>query len=332
MFSSDDSSSDDDDRNAFLKQMQEQKQPQSPSTEPRGTPTSTPSEVENHANKLLNEIDDTSDDVARAGNDPEHRAQVERLRESARRVRESARQSRRQRSRSRSHSPRRSRSASLRVDNAGEDEPPLLVEPPPLPPAADDGAEPVSPDAPVSSDSTVTTTTTSIGDFFRKIGTHLQSGMDSANDIDSSATVHVARQVEGVTYTSAAPYRIVFFVLKAFVLACVAVYTFTINTNRCHCAADVRKPLVQWGSVVALVMAVVALVYPKVYSDAPALKLVMMVVSLLVAYGVITYFPMLQHRGCECARPDDWRRWVVEGAVYLVLVLFVLAVVGVGVV
>ena len=329
MRSSDDSSSDD--SNAFWNKMQPPHD---------DTPTSTPTEVETHANKLLNEIDHTSDDVARAGNDPEHRAQVERLRESARQVRESARKSRRQRSRS----ARRSLREQVAHDAASTqlDEDPLLVEPPEVADTPDKPDTPADkpdtpadkPDKPAEPDANppAEPASTSVGDFFRNIGTYLQSGIDTANEVDSTATVNVARQVEGVTYTGAAPYRIVFFVLKAFVLACVAAYTFTINTNRCRCAADVRKPLVQWGSIVALVMAVVALVYPKVYSDAPALKLVMMVVSLLVAYGIITYFPMLQHRGCECARPDDWRRWVVEGAVYLVLVLFVLAVVGVGVV
>ena len=370
MFSSDESSRSrsesgtrNDERSTSRRQSQQQQQRQE-------NATSIPSEVEHHAKKLLDEIDDTSEEVIRAGNNPEDRAQVERLRESVRQVRESARQSRRQRSRSRSNSPRRSRSRSRSrsaqrnntdkiakdadefmladkdpleaypltkdddVDEAAlitpEKPAPTPEKPAPTPETLTEPATPFS--FQTQAENTTTSVTTSVGDFFRKLGTHLQNGIDAANDIDSSATVHTARQVEGVAFTGALPYRIVFFVLKSFVLACVAAYTFSINTTRCHCAADLRKPLVQWGSVIALVMAVVALVYPKVYTDAPVLKLVMMVVSLLVAYGIITYFPSLQHGRCECARPNDWRRWVVEGAVYIVLILFVLAVVGVGVV
>lgn len=160
------------------------------------------------------------------------------------------------------------------------------------------------------------------------VANHLTNAIAVSNDIERSITGSVHEQIE---HTSRWVHGVVFYVLKAFVLVCLVVYAFTVDTQRCECAANFRKPLIQWGGLLTLVMVVVALVYPQVYTTVPVLRVVMLLLTLVVAYGVVTYFPILRDKRCRCAGGDDWRRWVVEYSVFVVLALFLLGVGGVSV-
>jgi hypothetical protein len=119
------------------------------------------------------------------------------------------------------------------------------------------------------------------------------------------------------------------YVLKVGVLLCVLAYTFSIDTVRCKCADTPRKLLVQCTASVVLAMLLAVLVYPRLYQTIPILKMLMMVTTLLLVYGMVTYFPVLANKeACPCAKVT-WQRYVAEYSVYGVLLLFVLALVGV---
>jgi hypothetical protein len=118
------------------------------------------------------------------------------------------------------------------------------------------------------------------------------------------------------------------YVLKVGVLLCVLAYTFSIDTVRCKCADSPRKLLVQCTASVVLVMLLAVLVYPRLYRTVPILKMLMMVTTLLLVYGMVTYFPVIDNKACPCAEVT-WQRYVAEYSVYAVLLLFVLALVGV---
>ena len=176
--------------------------------------------------------------------------------------------------------------------------------------------------------SAVTSATDSAHSIFQSTTSHLKDAIAASNDIDRSLTTAMHRNVDAASRWAGG---IVFYVLKAYVLVCLVVYTFSVDTARCRCADNVRKPIIQWGGLVTLVMVVVALVYPRVYTVVPALKVVMLLLTLVVVYAVVTYFPILRDKSCRCAGRDDWRRWVVEYSVFIVLGLFLLGIGGVSV-
>ena len=176
--------------------------------------------------------------------------------------------------------------------------------------------------------SAVTSATDSAHSIYHSTTSHLKDAITTSNDIDRSLTTTMHQHVDAASRWAGG---IVFYVLKAFVLVCLVVYTFSVDTARCRCADNVRKPIIQWGGLVTLVMVVVALVYPRVYTVVPALKVVMLLLTLVVVYAVVTYFPILRDKQCRCAGRDDWRRWVVEYSVFIVLGLFLLGIGGVSV-
>ncbi len=176
--------------------------------------------------------------------------------------------------------------------------------------------------------SAVTSATDSAHSIYHSTTSHLKDAITTSNDIDRSLTTTMHQHVDAASRWAGG---IVFYVLKAFVLVCLVVYTFSVDTVHCRCADNVRKPIIQWGGLVTLVMVVVALVYPRVYTVVPALKVVMLLLTLVVVYAVVTYFPILRDKQCRCAGRDDWRRWVVEYSVFIVLGLFLLGIGGVSV-
>ena len=176
--------------------------------------------------------------------------------------------------------------------------------------------------------SAVTSATDSAHSIYQSTTSHLKDAIAASNDIDRSLTTAMHQHVDAASRWAGG---IVFYVLKAFVLVCLVVYTFSVDTARCRCADNVRKPIIQWGGLVTLVMVVVALVYPRVYTVVPALKVVMLLLTLVVVYAVVTYFPILRDKSCRCAGRDNWRRWVVEYSVFIVLGLFLLGIGGVSV-
>ena len=122
-------------------------------------------------------------------------------------------------------------------------------------------------------------------------------------------------------------YTATYFVAKLFLLACLVGYTAGLDPEACPCAEDGRKYVILWGGGVVMGLCLVAVALPDVFRQNPMLKAVLMALTFVVLYGVVTYFPMLNALDCACA--NDWRRWLVEGVVYVVLAVFLLTLVGV---
>lgn len=129
------------------------------------------------------------------------------------------------------------------------------------------------------------------------------------------------------TVRPAHAYTATYFVAKLFLLACLVGYTAGLDPEACPCAEDGRKYVILWGGGVVMGLCLVAVALPDVFRQNPILKAVLMVLTFVVLYSVVTYFPMLNALDCACA--NDWRRWVVEGVVYVVLAVFLLTLVGV---
>ena len=212
-----------------------------------------------------------------------------------------------------------------------------VEEPAPKPPAPAPVPEPPAPAPapapapeqqlvpPVASATQGPTIASRAADLVRTTRDRICMGFATANQVDADLATEVGRVAKvGHGYT------VTFFALKLFLLACLVGYTANLDES-CPCADDARKSVLLWGGGFVMGLCVVAIVVPDVYTRYPALKAVLMTLTLLVLYSVLTYFPLLRQRGCECA-PEDWRRWVIEGATYLVLAVFVLSVLGVVVV
>jgi hypothetical protein len=202
-----------------------------------------------------------------------------------------------------------------------------VEEPAPEPPAP--APEPPAPEQqlvpPVASATQGPTIASRAADLVRTTRDRICMGFATANQVDADLATEVGRVAKvGHGYT------VTFFALKLFLLACLVGYTANLDES-CPCADDARKSVLLWGGGFVMGLCVVAIFVPDVYTRYPALKAVLMTLTLLVLYSVLTYFPLLRQRGCECA-PEDWRRWVVEGGTYLVLAVFVLSVLGVVVV
>ena len=129
------------------------------------------------------------------------------------------------------------------------------------------------------------------------------------------------------TVRPAHAYTATYFVAKLFLLACLVGYTAGIDPEACPCAEDNRKYVILWGGGVVMGLCLVAVALPNIFRDNPLLKAVLMALTFVVLYSVVTYFPMLNALDCACA--NDWRKWVVEGVVYVVLAIFLLTLVGV---
>lgn len=151
----------------------------------------------------------------------------------------------------------------------------------------------------------------------------IHSGMQSSNQADTD-------MVETIGYTSnrVQAYTITYFVIKLFLLACVIGYTASIDTRMCPCANNFRKPVILIGGGIVMVLCLLAMVLPQLFNWIPFLKAFLMTLTFVVLYCIITYFPLLRNSYCECSE-QDWRRWVVEGIVYITIALFVLTLLGI---
>lgn len=174
-----------------------------------------------------------------------------------------------------------------------------------------------------SSDDTSDRSNTSFQTGVTTTLTYLRDGVRASNSLEAEATRSYANALRlACEWAHGIPY----FVIKTFLLVCVVTYTFSINGN-CTCAQDARKVILQWGGVVLIVMSAVSLGFPQIYSLAPVLQTIMLLITLLVIYSAITYFYTQRTHQCDCAQPYDWRRWVVEYSVYVILALILLGIV-----
>lgn len=158
--------------------------------------------------------------------------------------------------------------------------------------------------------------------MLQRITNTVRRGVGASSDTDA-AMLDTMR--DGVR--SAHAYTVTYFVLKLFLLACLVGYTAGLDPQACPCAEDTRKYVILWGGGVVMGLCLVAIALPDVFRQNPMLKGMLMALTFVVLYCVVTYFPMLNALDCACA--NDWRRWVVEGFVYVVLAVFLLTLVGV---
>jgi len=165
----------------------------------------------------------------------------------------------------------------------------------------------------------------SVSDLLNKTSAHVQKAMEQSNDVDVNTLDTVEQTAKDVFSVGSG---IAMYVIKLFVLICILAYTFTIDTVRCKCADTPRKLLVQCTASMVLLFVVVVLVYPQLYEKVPVLKILLMITTLLLAYGVVTYFPIMNNANCNCAQ-QSWLKYVGEYYVYIALVLFVLALCGI---
>lgn len=151
----------------------------------------------------------------------------------------------------------------------------------------------------------------------------IHSGMQSSNQVDTDMVETI-----GSTSIRIQTYTITYFVMKLFLLACVIGYTASIDTRMCPCANNFRKPVILIGGGVVMVLCLIAMVLPQLFIWIPFLKVFLMTLTFVVLYCIITYFPLLRNSYCECSE-QDWRRWIVEGIVYITIALFVLTLLGI---
>jgi len=291
------------------------------------TDTDTDTSLDEAIHRADQNVQQRSHHVAVHGDSPKARQDVETLRNSLKRIKPT---------RTRRRSKLRGFSQSV---DGGATVPPPTPSHALSPPISPTMSPPISPTMSPPISPTISTTrstlhtaaanaTTAVQSAATYVAHHLSDAITASNNIERSITGSVHEQIE---HTSRWVHGIVFYVLKAFVLVCLVVYTFAVDIGRCECAANFRKPLIQWGGLLALMMVLVAIVYPQVYATVPALKVAMLLLTLVVAYGVVTYFPILRDKGCRCAGGHDWMRWVVEYSVFVVLALLLLGVGGVSV-
>ena len=159
-------------------------------------------------------------------------------------------------------------------------------------------------------------------DMVQRLTDTLRRGTGASVDTDG-AMLDTMRD----TVRPAHAYTATYFVAKLFLLACLVGYTAGIDPEVCPCAEDSRKYVILWGGGVVMGLCLVAVALPDIFRENPLLKAVLMALTFVVLYSVVTYFPMLNALDCACA--NDWRRWVVEGVVYVVLAIFLLTLVGV---
>jgi hypothetical protein len=167
----------------------------------------------------------------------------------------------------------------------------------------------------------------SVQDLLHNTSSHVLKAMEQSNAIDVDTVDTVSQTAKDLLTVGSGA---VMCVVKLVVLVCILAYTFAIDSTSCACADTPRKLLVQCSASVVLLFMGVVLVYPPLYENVPWLKIVLMVTTLLLAYGVVTYFPILNSVACECAQ-QKWQKYIGEYYVYLALVLFVLAICGVKV-
>lgn len=151
----------------------------------------------------------------------------------------------------------------------------------------------------------------------------IHSGMQASNQADT-AMVDTIRSTTNQVQT----YTITYFVMKLFLLACVIGYTASINVRECPCANNFRKPVILIGGGIVMVLCLLAMVMPQLFTWMPFLKAFLMTLTFVILYCIITYFPLLRNSSCECSK-QDWRRWLVEGIVYITIAMFVLTLLGI---
>ena len=151
----------------------------------------------------------------------------------------------------------------------------------------------------------------------------IPSGIQATNQAD----VHMVETI-GSSTNRVQEYTITYFVMKLFLLACVIGYAASIDIRMCPCANNFRKPVILIGGGIVMALCLLAMVLPQMFTWMPFLKAFLMTLTFVVLYCILTYFPLLRNSDCECSE-QDWRRWVVEGIVYITIALFVLTLLGV---
>lgn len=151
----------------------------------------------------------------------------------------------------------------------------------------------------------------------------IPSGIQHSNQADTDMVQTISSSTHHIQ-----SYTITYFVMKLLLLACVIGYTASIDVRMCPCANNFRKPMILIGGGIVMILCLLAMVLPRLFTWMPFLKAFLMTLTFVVLYCIITYFPLLRNSDCECSE-QDWRRWVVEGIVYITIALFVLTLLGV---